>query len=156
MSYLGSSVHFKIWVKNSELLENFWEGKCWSVINSKKTIKVSGVLWYLVLVNQQLWLLIGSLDGRLISVIVGQCIGNRHQNLFSVACGFLPILIWLFDCLFHIRNPMNVKNCSSDSLNTEFNQHWQQALDVGDHCVIIDTIQKASPENAATHPVENK
>lgn len=51
---------------------------------------------------------------------------------------------------------MNVKNCSSDSLNTEFNQHWQQALDVGDHCVIIDTIQKASPENAATHPVENK
>lgn len=51
---------------------------------------------------------------------------------------------------------MNVKTSSLDSLNTEFNQHWQQAVDERDCSVIIDTTQKASPENAAKHHVENK
>lgn len=52
---------------------------------------------------------------------------------------------------------MNVRTSDLDSLNSEFNQHWQLATDEGDCAVIIGTSQKASPENASTaHHVENK
>lgn len=52
---------------------------------------------------------------------------------------------------------MNVRSSNLDSLNSEFNQHWQQAPDEGDCAVIIDTTQKALQENATTtHHVENK
>lgn len=51
---------------------------------------------------------------------------------------------------------MNVKTSSLDSLNAEFDQHWQWSLDEGDCAVIIDTTQKASPDNSAAHHVENK
>jgi len=64
-------------------------------------MKVSGALWYLVLVYQQLCLLIDSLDGRLIFVLVGRylsALGNWHQNLFCVACGLLSIPLWLSNC----------------------------------------------------------